>query len=102
AAPEALGPPRVAPRPHGRRLRPPPAGEDRPPLVASHVHPDALWRRLPPRAGLEERRRRARLVGDEPEAGLDHPAPVPLVDDVDRLVLAVRPGDPEPHRRPAP
>ena len=53
AAAEAVGPPRVAPRPHGRRLRPAPAREDRPARVAPHLHPDALRRRLQARGGAE-------------------------------------------------
>ena len=44
---------RVAPRPHGRRLRPPAAREDRPPRAAAHVHPDALRRRLQARGRAE-------------------------------------------------
>ena len=56
AAAEALGPARVASRPHGRRLRAPAAREDRPARVRAHVHPDALRRRLQARAGAEGRR----------------------------------------------
>src|SRR5579862_774274 len=36
------------------------------------------------------------------ETGLDHASAAARVDDVDGLVLAVRPRDPEPHRGPAP
>ncbi len=46
----SLGASRVAPRSHGRRLRPQAAREDRPPRVAPHVPPDALRRRLQARA----------------------------------------------------
>ncbi len=53
AAAEGLGQPRDAPRPHGRRLRPPAAAEDRPQRVAALVHPDALRRRLQARARTE-------------------------------------------------
>ena len=54
AAAEAVGPPRVAPRPHRRRLRPAPAREDRPARVAAHVHPDALRRRLQARGQCDK------------------------------------------------
>ena len=37
AAPAGLGPPRLAPRPHGRRLRPQAAREDRPPRPRAHT-----------------------------------------------------------------
>ena len=50
---EDLGPAREPSRPHRRRLRAAPAGEDRPPHLAAHVHPDPLRRRLPARAGHE-------------------------------------------------
>ena len=61
-----------------------------------------------PTAGAARRRReqarlaRSGLVRLGLETGLDHAPAVALVDEVDCLVLAVRPRDPEPHRRPAP
>ena len=58
AAAEALGPPRVAPRPDGRRLRPASAREGRPQGVPPHLHPDALRRGLPARTGAEGGRER--------------------------------------------
>src|SRR5256885_16751757 len=57
AAAEAVGPPRVASRPDGGRLRPPPAREGRPAGIRAHVHPDAVRRRLPAGAGGEDGRR---------------------------------------------
>src|SRR5690242_8963911 len=42
------------------------------------------------------------LARYRPEPGLDLAPAAELVHEVDRLVLAVRPRDPEPHRGPAP
>ena len=67
AAAEALGPARVAPRPHRRRLRPPPAREGRPARVPPHVHPDALRRRLQARSRC--RRTAQRRSRSQPLAG---------------------------------
>ena len=53
AAAARLGPPRVAPRPHGRRLRPQAAREDRRPRLAAHLPADALRRRLQARSRAE-------------------------------------------------
>ena len=47
AAAEDLGAARESPRPDGRRLRPPAAGEDRQPHLEAHLHPDPLRGRLP-------------------------------------------------------
>ena len=58
----ALGPAAGPPRPHRRRLRAPAAGEDRPPRVAAHVHPDAVRRRLQARA-------RAKVTAWSPDLG---------------------------------
>ena len=62
AAPARLGPPRLAPRPHRRRLRPQAAREGRPARLGAHLHPDALRRRLQARGrarrSLLSRRRR--------------------------------------------
>ena len=60
APPARLGPPRLASRPHRRRLRPQAAREDRPPGAAAHVHPDALRRRLQARSRAEVAARRPR------------------------------------------
>ena len=59
AAPARLGPARLASRPHGRRLRPQAAREDRPPVVDPHIPADALRRRLQARARAQDRARRA-------------------------------------------
>ena len=53
AAAADLGPARAPPRPHGRRVRPQAARQDRPPRAAAHVHPDALRRRLQAAAAAE-------------------------------------------------
>ena len=73
AAPEALGPPRVAPRPHRRRVRPAAAREGRPARAAPHLHPDPLRRRLQARAvaklkALRRRTRREIAASPRPQA----------------------------------
>src|SRR5581483_1341319 len=73
AAAEALGPPRVASRPNGRRLRTPSAREDRPPRVPAHIHPDALRRRLQARSRPQELTRRS-PVGRPRGAGAAAPS----------------------------
>ena len=86
AAAARLGPPRVPPRPHGRRLRPQAPREDRRPRLTAHVPPDALRRRLQARGRAEVARGtlappRAVLGSDRPQrpasggrVGLSHTA----------------------------
>ena len=89
AAAGALGAPPHVPRPHRRRLRPQAPRQARSPGAAAHVHPDALRRRLPLRAGSAGTGavaggsgNTAAMAEDWPSPHHHEPRPLPRVEDL--------------------